>query len=293
SVPLVVDGVMFASSGPRVVALDAATGKEVWAFTVPAAPAAPPPPVSDAQAPAPAAPPPGLGGGGGGGGRRGGGAPGAVASQRGVGYWPGDGSLAPRVLFMSGTRLFAIDAATGKPSAGFGTDGIVTVSVPYNGTPTVYRNVVIIGANVNEVPQGPPGNPRAFDARTGRKLWEFQTVPKPGEKYNNTWGEGWKDRSGTNMWAFAAPIDVSRGVVYLPIAGPAANYYGGDRPGNNEFANSIVAVDAQTGKYLWHFQTVHHDIWDSDMPTAGGLFEVTQNGRRGPASAHGGKTSYG
>jgi len=292
SVPLVVNGVMFVSSGPQVVALDADTGSTIWSFALPAAPAAPPPPVSDAAAPAPAAPPPGLGGGGGGGGRRGGGPPGPVASQRGVGYWPGDGSLAPRVLFMSGTRLFAIDAATGKPSAGFGTDGIVTVSVPYNGTPTVYRNVVIIGANVNEVPQGPPGNPRAFDARTGRKLWEFQTVPKPGEKYNNTWGEGWKDRSGTNMWAFAAPIDVSRGVVYLPIAGPAANYYGGDRPGNNEFANSIVAVDAQTGKYLWHFQTVHHDIWDSDMPTAGGLFEVTQNGRRVPAIAHVGKTSY-
>jgi quinoprotein glucose dehydrogenase len=288
SVPLVVSGVMYVSSGPQVVALDADTGSTIWSFALPPATAAPPPPVSDAQAPAPAAPPPGLGGGG----RRGGGPPGPVASQRGVGYWPGDGSLAPRVLFMSGTRLFAVDAATGKPSTGFGTDGVVTVGVPYNGTPTVYRNVVIIGANVNEVPQGPPGNPRAFDARTGKKLWEFQTVPKPGDKYNNTWGEGWKDRSGTNMWAFAAPVDVSRGIVYLPISGPAANYYGGDRPGNNDFANSIVAVDAQTGKYLWHFQTVHHDIWDSDMPTAGGLFEVTQNGRRVPAIAHVGKTSY-
>jgi quinoprotein glucose dehydrogenase len=288
SVPLVVSGVMYVSSGPQVVALDADTGSTIWSFALPPAAAAPPPPVSDAQAPAPAAQPPGLGGGG----RRGGGPPGPVASQRGVGYWPGDGSLASRVLFMSGTRLFAVDAATGKPSTGFGTDGVVTVGVPYNGTPTVYRNVVIIGANVNEVPQGPPGNPRAFDARTGKKLWEFQTVPKPGDKYNNTWGEGWKDRSGTNMWAFAAPVDVSRGIIYLPISGPAANYYGGDRPGNNDFANSIVAVDAQTGKYLWHFQTVHHDIWDSDMPTAGGLFEVTQNGRRVPAIAHVGKTSY-
>ena len=290
SVPLVVSGVMYVSSGPQVVALDADTGSTIWSFALPPAAGAPPPPVSDAQAPAPAAPPPGLGGGGGG--RRGGGPPGPVASQRGVGYWPGDGSLAPRVLFMSGTRLFAVDAATGKPSTGFGTDSVVTVGVPYNGTPTVYRNVVIIGANVNEVPQGPPGNPRAFDVRTGKKLWEFQTVPKPGDKYNNTWGEGWKDRSGTNMWAFAAPVDVSRGIVYLPISGPAANYYGGDRPGNNDFANSIVAVDAQTGKYLWHFQTVHHDIWDSDMPTAGGLFEATQNGRRVPAIAHVGKTSY-
>ena len=87
-------------------------------------------------------------------------------------------------------------------------------------------------------------------------------------------------------------VDVERGIVYLPIAGPAANYYGGDRPGNNDYANSIVAVDAQTGKYLWHFQTVHHDIWDSDMPTAGGLVDVVQNGRRMPAIAHVGKTSY-
>jgi len=290
SVPLVVDGVMFASSGPRVVALDADTGKEVWAFTVPAAPAAPPPPVSDAQAPAAAAPPPGLAPAGGG--RRGGGPPVPAASQRGVGYWPGEAGTAARVIFLSGTRLFAVDAATGTASAGFGTDGIVDIGVPYNGTPTVYRNVVIIGANVNEVPQGPPGNPRAFDAKTGKKLWEFQTVPQPGAKFNETWGDGWKERSGTNMWGFAAPVDVERGIVYLPISGPAANYYGGDRPGRNDFANSVVAVDAQTGKYLWHFQTVHHDIWDSDVPTAGGLVEVMQNGRRVPAIAHVGKTSY-
>ena len=120
-------------------------------------------------------------------------------------------------MFMSGTRLFAVDAGTGKPAAGFGTDGIVNVGVPYNGTPTLYRNVVIIGANVNEVPQGPAGNPRAFDAKTGRKLWEFQTVPKSGAKFNDTWGDGWRERSGTNMWAFAAPVDVERGIVYLPV----------------------------------------------------------------------------
>jgi quinoprotein glucose dehydrogenase len=293
SVPLVVNGVMFVSSGPQVLALDADTGNTIWAYSLAPAPAAAPPPASDAQTPTPAAPPPGLGGGAGGGGRRGGGPPpGPVASQRGVGYWPGDGTLAARVLFTSGSRLFAVDAADGKPASGFGENGVVNVGVPYGGTPTVYHDVVIIGAAVNEVPQGPPGNPRAFDARTGKKLWEFQTVPKAGEKYNDTWGDGWRDRSGTNMWAFAAPVDVSRGIVYLPIAGPAANYYGGDRPGNNDYANSIVAVDAQTGKYLWHFQTVHHDIWDSDIPSAGGLFEVTQNGRRVPVIAHVGKTSY-
>ena len=295
AVPLVIGGVMYVPSGNRVVALDADTGKDVWAYAIPAAPQAPAAPVTDAQAstpqPTPAAPPPGLAGAGGGG-RRGGGPPLPAASTRGVGYWPGDGTLAPRVLFMTGNRLIALEASTGKPAAGFGTDGIVTVGVPYGGTPTVYRNVVIIGAAVNEVPQGPPGNPRAFDARTGKKLWEFQTVPRPGDKYNDTWGDGWKDRSGTNMWAFAAPVDIERGIVYLPIAGPAANYWGGDRPGNNAYANSIVAVDAETGKYKWHFQTVHHDIWDSDIPSAGALFDVVQNGRRIPAIAHVGKTSY-
>jgi quinoprotein glucose dehydrogenase len=168
----------------------------------------------------------------------------------------------------------------------------VTVGVPYGATPTIYRNVAIIGAATGEIPQGPPGNPRAFDVITGRQLWEFQTVPRPGEPFNETWGTGWRERSGANMWGFAAPIDVERGIAYLPIAGPATNYYGGDRPGNNVFANSIVAVDVETGKYRWHFQTVHHDIWDIDMPSAGALFEFVQGGRRTPAIAHVGKSSY-
>jgi quinoprotein glucose dehydrogenase len=193
---------------------------------------------------------------------------------------------------MSRSNLFAVDAATGAPVDGFGQSGVVDVGVPYGGTPTIYRNVAIIGAAVNEVPQGPPGNPRAFDVITGAKLWEFQTVPRPGEPFNETWGDGWENRSGTNMWAFAAPVDTERGIVYLPIAGPAANYYGGDRPGNNVFANSIVAVRAETGEYLWHFQTVHHDLWDIDMPSAGGLFELTRDGERVPAIAHVGKSSY-
>ena len=183
---------------------------------------------------------------------------------------------------MSRANLIALDAATGTPAAGFGTNGAVDVGVPYGGTPTIYRNVAIIGAASGEVPQGPPGNPRAFDVRTGAKLWEFQTVPRAGEPFNETWGNGWEGRGGTNMWGFAAPVDAARGIAYLPIAGPAANYYGGDRPGNNAFANSIVAVDAATGQYLWHFQTVHHDLWDTDMPSAGGLFEFVRNGERMP-----------
>ncbi|HVZ21866.1 MAG TPA: PQQ-binding-like beta-propeller repeat protein, partial [Vicinamibacterales bacterium] len=197
-----------------------------------------------------------------------------------------------RLFVMQGNRMIALDVATGMPSKGFGENGTITVGVPYSGTPTVYRNVVVIGAATNEVPQGPAGNPRAFDARTGKKLWEFQTVPKPGQKYNDTWGDGWKDRSGANMWGISAAIDAQRGIVYVPIAGPAANYYGGDRPGNDVYANSIVAVDAETGKYKWHFQTVHHDIWDSDMPSVGTLVDIKVNGKTIPAIVNVGKTSW-
>jgi quinoprotein glucose dehydrogenase len=268
AVPIVVAGVMYLPSRDRVVALDGDTGTLVWEYVLPA----PPPP------PEGATPPPGP--------------PGPAASNRGVSYWPGDAASPPRILFMSRANLIALDAATGTPAAGFGSNGAVDVGVPYGGTPTIFENVAIIGAASGEVPQGPPGNPRALDVRTGEKLWEFQTVPRAGEPFNETWGDGWEGRGGTNMWAFAAPVDAQRGIAYLPIAGPAANYYGGDRPGNNAFANSIVAVDARTGQYRWHFQTVHHDLWDTDMPSAGGLFELERGGTRIPVIAHVGKSAY-
>ena len=331
SVPVVVNGVMYLSAGRRVVAVDADTGKQVWEYTLmppgapapaaaPPAPAAPPPASAAAApaAPAQAGAVPGQGdgrrgggpggggragggrGGPGGGGRGGGGGP--TASQRGLSYWPGDPAqkLGPRILFMGGNRLYAIDAATGQPVAGFGDGGSVAVgAVSYGGTPTLYRNVAIIGAATQEVPQGPPGNPRAFDVVTGKKLWEFWSVAQPGQPGHETWGmsashntSGWQRRSGANMWAFHAPVDAERGIVYIPIGSPATNYYGGDRPGNNAYGNSIIAVDAQSGKYLWHFQTVHHDIWDTDMPTAGALFDFVLNGKRTPAIAHVGKSSY-
>jgi quinoprotein glucose dehydrogenase len=328
SVPVVVNGVMYLAAGRRVVAVDGDTGKEVWAFTLPAPPPAPGAAVP--QAAAPAAPPPAAqagaaapqgGGGGRGGGGRAGGAPGGggppgggrgggpTASQRGLSYWPGDATHGPRILFTGGNRLYAVDAANGQPAAGFGEDGSVLMTsegklarngvVGYGGTPTIYRNVAIIGAATQEVPQDMPGNPRAFDIVTGKKLWEFWTVAQPGQPGHDTWGQaeshnnsGWQNRSGANMWAFMAPVDAERGIVYLPIGSPATNYYGGDRPGLNAYGNSIVAVDIQSGKYLWHFQTVHHDIWDTDMPTAGALFDFNLNGKRTPAIAQVGKSSY-
>lgn len=250
--PLVIDGIVYAPNGNGVVALDGDSGEEIWKFTLEK----------------------------------------KQVSNRGVGYWPGDGEYAPRILFTSGSRLMAINAETGELATGFGDGGSVTIDPGYNGVPTVYRDVVIIGANVLELPQGDPGNPRGFDARTGRKLWEFDTVPDPGEPFHETWIDGWENRSGANMWAFSAPVDAERGIAYLPVSSPAPNYWGGGRPGDNVFGNSIVAVDAQTGEYRWHFQTVHHDLWDSDMPSAGGLLEVERNGREVPVIAHIGKTSW-
>jgi quinoprotein glucose dehydrogenase len=252
AVPLVVNGVMYLPAGNRVLALDPDSGKEVWQYEL---------------------------------------ATGQL-SRRGVSYWPGDGKIPARIFVMAGQRLIALEARTGAIAREFGSEGEVDTVVPYNSAPTIFQDVVMIGANVNEVPIGPPGDTRAYDARTGKKLWEFHTVPRAGELGNDTWGDGWKGRSGTNVWGFSMTVDEPRGIVYMPVSGPAANYWGGDRPGNNLFANSIVAIDARTGKYRWHFQTVHHDIWDADMPSVGGLVDIVRDGRPVAALAHIGKTGY-
>jgi quinoprotein glucose dehydrogenase len=260
--PIVVNGVMYLlAAGNQIMALDAATGREIWRFSIP-----------DGD-----------------------------STGRGLAYWPGDRNNPERVMFTAspakgkpgGARLVALDAATGKPSEGFGTNGIADIGVPWNGVPLVFKNVVALGATVGEVPDGPPGDTRAFDARTGKKLWEFHTVPRPGEAGHETWlNDGWKSRSGVNIWGWYMTVDEQRGILYMPIAGPAANYWGGDRPGSNLYANSMVAVDAETGKYKWHFQTVHHDLWDSDMPSPPTLVDIRQNGRTIPALASVGKTGY-
>jgi quinoprotein glucose dehydrogenase len=253
--PIVVDGVMYLPArGNEVLALDADTGKEVWRYQMPR---------------------------------------GMTTTARGVAYWPGDGSLAPRILLTAGARLVALDAATGQPATGFGRDGVVEILVPWNGVPTIYRNVAILGATTGEVPLGSPGDTRAFDVRTGVKLWQFHNVPLPGEIGHDSWlDHGWRGRSGANVCAWHMTVDEQRGILYMPVAGPAANYWGGDRPGNNLFANSIVAVDAETGRYRWHFQSVHHDLWDSDMPSPPVLVDIVQNGRTVPALASIGKTGY-
>jgi quinoprotein glucose dehydrogenase len=182
--------------------------------------------------------------------------------SRGVSYWPGDAQNPPRILFTAGQRLVALNANSGKIDPGFGKEGIVDIAVPWNGSPTVYQNVVMVGANNGENLYGPPGDTRAYDARTGAKLWQFHTVPQPGEPGFGSWEhDSWKNFSGTNVWGWYMTVDEKRGVLY------------------NLFGNSVVAVDAQTGKYLWHFQTVHHDLWDSDLPPAPSLIDIKRNGK--------------
>jgi glucose dehydrogenase len=247
AVPLVVDGTMYFPAGNRIVALDADTGQEKWVHALPA----PPAPAGGGAAP-----------------------PAPTASGRGVGYWPGDTATPARLLVMVGNRMLALDAATGQPSAGFGTGGMIEVGLAYGGTPTIAEDVAIIGAATLENQPGDPGNTRAFDVRTGRKLWEFSSVAQPGTPGNETWGNGWQGRSGTNMWGFMAPVDVKQGIVIVPLGSPAPNYWGGERPGANLYGNSLVALDYRTGEYKWHFQTVHHDLWDIDQSTAGALIEV-------------------
>ena len=266
--PIVVSGVMYLlSAGNSITALDAATGKEIWRRQI------------DGD-----------------------------STGRGVAFWPGDRSNPERVIFTASAltasatkstgggksaRLMALDAATGKPSEGFGVNGVVDIGVPWNGVPVVFKNLVMLGATVGEIPDGPPGDTRAYDARDGKKLWEFHTVPREGEIGHDTWlNDGWKQRSGVNIWGWYMTLDEARGILYMSVGGPAANYWGGDRPGNNLFANSMVAVDATTGKYKWHFQTVHHDLWDSDMPSPPTLVDIRQNGRTIPALASVGKTGY-
>jgi quinoprotein glucose dehydrogenase len=250
--PIVIDGIIYLPIGNAVVALEGHSGKEIWRHPVPA---------------------------------------GVV--RRAVSYWPGDREHRPRIYFSNGDHLVALDAATGRIDPAFGKEGRVALGVPYFSPPTVYRNVLVVGANTQEMQVGPPGNTRAFDARTGEKLWEFNTVPQPGEVGHETWlNDGWKGRSGTNVWVWYMTVDEERGLLYMPVGGPSANYWGGDRPGDNLFGNSVVAVDAETGKYRWHFQTIHHDLWDSDLPAPPTLVDIEVDGRTIPALAETGKPGF-
>jgi quinoprotein glucose dehydrogenase len=221
-----------------------------------------------------------------------------LGSMRSLAYWPGDRQTPSQILF--GTEdgeLYSLNAKTGRPNPGFGNEGIVNLKTPeiMNGFPNfkygissapfVYKNLVFTGAHVPDETgsKGPAGDVRAWDLRTGKLVWTFHTVPRPGEMGHEAWlGDAWKKMSGANVWSFFS-ADAERGILYMPLGSVNNDYYGTDRPGPNLFANSIVAVDAETGKMKWYFQAVHHDLWDYDMPIPPMMFDVVKDGKKIPA----------
>jgi len=264
AIPLVIGNTMYLGSPYGAIhALDATTGTEKWRFQLPNS---------------------------------------ALPSKRGVAYWPGGGGVPASIIFGTNSGgLYSIKASDGTLNAGFGENGILNLktpevmqtgmNVPYSllTAPTIYKDLIITGAGTGEGPggsnggSGPAGDTRAWDAKTGKLVWTFRTVPRPGEFGYNTWGEGSaENRSGVNVWGYMS-LDAQRGILYMPLGAPNNDRVGTDRPGNNLFSSSVVAVDANTGKYLWHFQVVHHDIWDYDTQSAPLLVDLNRNGTMVPA----------
>ena len=218
-------------------------------------------------------------------------------AHRGASIWPAlDHDRATTRTIFSGTcdgRLIALDAATGQPRRAFGAHGSIDLrpgvdaregdAYAVTSPPAVFGDLVITGAMVPEgVPRGPAGDVRAFDVRTGREVWRFHTVPRPGEHGHETWPrDGWQRRTGANVWS-SMTVDHERGLVFLPVGSASYDFYGGDRKGRNLFANSLVALDAATGTRRWHQQLVHHDVWDYDPPSPPILADIPRNGHTVP-----------
>jgi quinoprotein glucose dehydrogenase len=269
STPLMVNGILYTTAGSRraVVALDAGTGEMKWMYSLDE-------------------------------GQRGAAAPRRL-SGRGLSYWTdGPGGEDERIIYVTpGYQMIALSAATGRPIPTFGQDGIVDLKLESDQTmdpvageiglhaaPIIVNDVVVIGAA--HLPGGAPrsrrnekGYVRGYDARTGKRLWIFHTIPEPGEFGNDTWlRDSWAYTGNTGNWGQMSG-DEELGHVYLATEMPTGDYYGGHRPGDNLFADSIVALDVETGKRIWHFQTIHHDIWDWDLPCAPILGDIIVDGR--------------
>ncbi len=269
--PLMVKGVLYTTGGTRrsVVALDAATGEQLWVYSLRE-------------------------------GKRAAIAP-RQLSGRGVSYWT-DGKGDDRIVFVTtGYRLIELNAKTGQPLTGFGKGGMVdlkegmvtgtgqqidleTGEAGLHSTPLVIKDVVIVGSSFKEgmtvvTRNNTKGLVRAFDARTGKLLWTFNTIPRPGEFGNETWENGsWAYNGNTGVWT-QMTVDEELGLVYLPVESPTSDYYGGERPGDNLFGESLVCVDLKTGKRKWHFQIVHHPIWDYDLSSAPILADINVDGK--------------
>lgn len=269
--PLMVNGVLYTTAGTRrsVVALEAATGELLWMHRIDE-------------------------------GRRAALSP-RNLSGRGLAYWT-DGRGDARILYVTlGYRLVALDAATGREIETFGVNGLVdlkmgmvygrdtpidleTGEVGLHATPTVARDIVIVGSTFSEhmrasTHNNTKGLVRGFDVRTGELRWTFNTIPRPGELGNATWlNESWADNGNVGVWT-QITVDEELGLVYLPVETPSSDLYGGHRPGENLFAESLVCVDLETGERRWHFQIVHHPLWNMDLPGAPLLMDVTVDGR--------------
>lgn len=260
--PIVVDDVVYVSGrNGSLIALDASTGKEIWIHE-------------------------GLNG----------------MTGRGINYWQNEDGKERRLLFSIDNFLQAIDARTGLSIPTFGIDGAVDLRAELlrgekmgwnNNSPgKVWKNLLILGSTTGEAFISPPGDIRAYDVVTGKKVWQFHTVPPPGGLGYDTWPkDAYKYVGGANNWG-SFSIDDDRGIVYVPTGSATYDFYGADRLGQDLFANCLIALDARTGKRLWHFQTVHHDLWDYDNVSAPQLVSVRHNGQRVDAVALAGKTGF-
>src|SRR5215471_12959611 len=282
--PIMVKGVVYATGGTRraVVALDAKTGEQLWVYRM------------DEGARADASP--------------------RKLSGRGVSYWT-DGRGDERIIFVTiGYRLVELNAKNGQPVASFGKDGVIDLKegvvigkdkqidlekgeIGLHSTPTVVNDMVIVGSSMAEglgynYSTNSKGLVRAFDVRTGKQVWRFNTIPYPGEFGNETWENGsWEWTGNVGVWS-QITVDPEAGLVYLPVETPTIDEYGGNRPGNNLFAESLVAVDLKTGTRKWHFQLVHHPLWDHDISSAPLLVDATIEGRPRKLVAQPTKQSY-
>lgn len=264
--PIIINGILYGTSPKlKVFALNAATGKEIWQFDPDTARKS------------------------------------AENVNRGVSYWKEDSDK--RILFSSGPYLYSLNAETGKPVMTFGDSGRVSLKAGLGDrakdlyvvatTPgIVYQDLLIIGSRVSENTGAAPGYIRAFNIRTGKLEWVFHTIPQPGEFGYDTWEkDAWKTVGAANCWA-GMSLDQKRGIVYIPTGSAAFDFWGGDRKGADLFANCILALNARTGKRVWHFQTVHHDLWDRDLPAPPNLITVTHNGKEIDAVAQITKTGF-
>lgn len=217
---------------------------------------------------------------------------------RGLSYWPGNARIPARVFAGVRDKLLALDAATGKPAREFGDGGYLrlkpgitqtpaTARLDVTSPPAIFQDLVIVGgANGEGAPStGAYGDIRAFSAETGDLVWSFHTVPRDGEPGSDTWPPGGaENRSGTNVWGFFT-VDSERGLLFAPTGSPTSDFYGGDRKGDNLYGNTLLALDAATGKLRWYRQLVHHDLWDYDLSAAPALIDVNRNGEHIPAVA--------